>query len=389
MISTSVSAPSTTALPRVLVTLKEDLQNDPEARVKYGYFLDALIDRFPFVKTVNVSLPNVGRMLNTLLMFHPNPRQWNRRRRMNVLAFRERSKRATAQVARCRGQIDLILQIGVRYDARWKDISLPSVIYTDYTSRLSMRKPDSTPLPLVSSERAKWFALESGAFERASHICTRSKFVRASLIEDYGIQEEKVTAIGGGVNLRKLPEIDMCRQPGPPTVLFIGKNFYRKGGDLILEAFARVRREMPDARLLFLCLEPVPSHFSSEGVELIPPTWDRQQISNLYRRADVFVLPSRLETWGDVLLEAMAHCLPCVGVAGEAMEEIVENGVTGIVVGSNSVDELRDALLTLFKSGSLRAAMGAAGRKKVEEQFTWHRVVERLSESMRIVLSSD
>ncbi len=189
------------------------------------------------------------------------------------------------------------------------------------------------------------------------------------------------------MNLPQLPEIQP-RQPGPPTALFIGKNFYRKGGDLILQAFAHVRKEIPEARLLFLCLETIPSRFSIEGVEIVSPTWARKQISNLYRMADVFVLPSRLETWGDVLFEAMAHALPCVGVAGEAMEEIIENNITGFVVPSNSVDQLSDTLMTLFKSSSLREAMGAAGRKKVEAQFTWHKVVDRLSAVMQTVLEA-
>lgn len=90
-------------------------------------------------------------------------------------------------------------------------------------------------------------------------------------------------------------------------------------------------------------------------------------------------MPSRLETWGDVLLEAMAYGLPCIGVTGQSMTEIIRDGETGLLVPPEDVAALSESFIKLLKDGELRNRMGQAGRLLVENEFTWDQVVERLS----------
>jgi glycosyltransferase involved in cell wall biosynthesis len=115
-----------------------------------------------------------------------------------------------------------------------------------------------------------------------------------------------------------------------------------------------------------------------EGVELLPLTWDRAAIAALYQQANVFILPSRQETWGDVLLEAMAFGVPCIGVTGQAMEEIVRPDQTGLLVQPENVDALSRALTQLLVQPDLRRKMGEAAHKLVLDEYTWARVAERL-----------
>ena len=176
-----------------------------------------------------------------------------------------------------------------------------------------------------------------------------------------------------------LPKLTPKTNSKEPTILFIGKDFYRKGGDLVLRAFAQCRLQVPEARLLFLTGDRIPSDLPLEGVEIINPTWERSVIKALYRRADLFVLPSRLETWGDVLLEAMAYGLSCISVSGEAMEEIIDDGVTGKIVPPADIDALTHAMTSLLQDVNLRYQWGQAARRKVETQFTWDHVVDRLA----------
>ena len=72
--------------------------------------------------------------------------------------------------------------------------------------------------------------------------------VRKSLLEDYGLPAKHVTVIGGGVNLGTLPELTGRPSNRQPTALFIGLEFYRKGGDLVLKAFAQAHAVVPDAQ---------------------------------------------------------------------------------------------------------------------------------------------
>ncbi len=365
--------------PRVAGVLVGDIAHDPGARIKYGYFFEAIKRCFPLAGVYDATLRGLDRWINALLTAHPNRRRWRERFYKNGPAFRMRSERVAAYLQSLRGQVDLVLQVGVMFDARWSGFSLPSVIYTDYTARLSAQRPEAGRSPFTPQQQEQWIALEKQAFERAAHICSRGKFVRHSILADYGIAPDQVTAIGGGVNFATLPEVVARADNETPTALFIGKELYRKGGDLLLRAFAQARRQVPEARLVLVTGDSIPADLPLEGVEVISPTWDRTAIAALYRRADLFVLPSRLETWGDVLLEAMAYGLPCIGVTGDAMAEIIEDGATGLVVPPGDVEALTTALTQLLCNAQLRRRWGHAARRRLEAEYTWDHVAARLS----------
>ncbi len=365
--------------PRIVGVVAGDIVNESGARTKYGPLFKAVENTFPLVEVYNAALQGTTRLLNALMVIHPNRRRWQERFYQNVAAFRLRSQRVARHLRSLDGHADLVVQVGGLFDARWNDVPLPSIIYTDYTMCLSARKPEAGRSPLNAQQLKQWVTLERQAYQRALHICTRGQFVRTSIIEDYGIDPARVTAIGGGVNFERLPQLSARSMSRPPTALFIGIDFYRKGGDLLLQAFAEVRSQVPDARLLLVTGEDIPAALPREGVEVLKPTWDRSAIAALYQQADVFVLPSRLETWGDVLLEAMAYGLPCIGVAGEAMEEIIEHSTTGLIVPANDSKTLADALVRLLGDEQVRLQMGQAARQRLEREYTWDHVVARVA----------
>jgi glycosyltransferase involved in cell wall biosynthesis len=366
--------------PYVAGVVIGDIFRELSAQVKYGFFFEAIKQQLSLVSVYDATLRGKARLFNALLSFHPNRRQWRERFYKNLWAFGARSRHVAAYLKSVRDQVDVVLQVGVLFDACWGNTSLPNVIYTDYTAHLTAQKKGVGRSPFTARQRERWIALERQAFEHAAHICTRSELVRHSILTEYGIEPKKVTVVGGGVNFPKLPELKrQDEKDNAPTVLFIGKEFYRKGGDLLLRAFAQARAWAPEARLLLLTQDTINGNLPLEGVEVIKPTWDRAFIASLYRQADLFVLPSRLETWGDVLLEAMAYELPCIGVAGEAMEEIIQDGRNGLIVPPNNVEALANALIRLLNDARLRYEWGQAARQCVEKKYTWDRVAERVA----------
>ena len=366
--------------PQIVGVLVGDIHNDPGARIKYGSFFDVLADRLPLVEVYDASLRGWLRYWNALQTFRPNAHHWRERFYKNVPAFRLRSLQAHRHFRRCESKIDVIVQVGVLLNARWQKPSPPSVIYTDYTAQLAAQIPAAGRSPFSDPERQTWLALERQAFAQAGHICTRSQLVRDSIIHDYAIAPERVTVIGGGINFVPLPSPVEHGPKAQPTALFVGKELYRKGGDVLLRAFAEARQVVPEARLILLTAGPIPSDLPQAGVEMVRPTWDREVIADLYRRADLFVLPSRLETWGDVLLKAMGYGLPCIGVMGQAMEEIIEPDVTGWLVPAGDVGALAKALVCLFESADLRCRWGGRGRVQAETRYQWPDVVTRLED---------
>jgi glycosyltransferase involved in cell wall biosynthesis len=371
-------------LPRLFVTLIGDVKSEPFAQVKYGYLLRALEQKYS-ITTVDATLRGITRVYNALQVFTLDRKVWKERFYQNVPAFKLRSEKIARALKKQSSRVDLIFQIGVLYDACWENPNIPRVIYTDYTSILSSRKPDLGRSPQRANELGEWIALEKQAFQQSAHIFTRSDYVRDSVINDYQIPAGQVTAVGGGVNIDPLPEISPHQGTTPPTALFIGKDFYRKGGDILLRAFAEIRRQMPEARLLMVTDGPIPEGLELNNVEIIPPTWDRSVILSLYRQADCFVLPSRLETWGDVLLEAMSYGLPCIGVTGEGMSDIIEDQSTGLLIPPEDEGALSGALLQILSDSELRHQFSKAARQRVECQFTWDQVVARISPIMQMI----
>jgi glycosyltransferase involved in cell wall biosynthesis len=363
--------------PRIFAALVGDVRREPGARVKYGFLLEALQKRFQLAAVFDATLRGAPRLLNALRVFHFDRRRWKERFYQNVPAFKARSRKAARALRREKDRVNVVFQISTLFNACCEDAKTPALIYTDYTARLSAKKPDGGRAPYDGAQHQAWVDLERQTFERAAHIFTRARFVRDNIVSEYGIDPRRVSVVGGGVNLPALPELNSGRLFSP-TVLFIGKDFYRKGGDILLRAFAAARERVPEAALLLVTADPVPESAPLAGVEVIPATWDRERIQSFYHRASIFVLPSRLETWGDVLLEAMSYGLACIGVQGDAMEEIIDDGETGLIVPAQDEAALASALIRLLAEPSLCRTLGSAARRQVETRFTWDRVVEKM-----------
>ena len=365
--------------PRLLIVMDGDIHNDPEMTIKYQPFINALGRRFPIAGVRDAGLHGLQRVLNAARVWHPDLKKWKARTVKNIPAFIARSKNAADWVRSMQGRADVVIQLGVMFDPGAAGIHLPKLIYSDYTARLSAARPDAGRSPLTGDDLQRWFELEGKSLRQAAHVCVRSQLVRDSLVDDYGIAHDQVCVIGGGVNMEELPEPGSGTENEDPVILFIGLDFYRKGGDLVLRAFASARAAVPNARLVVVTRSALPPGMPLEGVTLLPPVWEREEFLQLYRQADIFVLPSRLETWGDVLLEAMSYGLPCIGVTGQPMAEIIRDGGTGLLVPPEDAAALAEAFGKLLKDRSLRTQMGLAGRTLVGNEFTWEKVVDRLA----------
>ena len=369
-------------MPRLVGTLVGDIRHEAPAQTKYGLLFQALEQHWQQpVPMVDATLRGWRRAVNGLMVFHPHLPTWKERFYQNIPAFVSRSQYVGHRMAALhkQGLADVALQVGVTFDATWGNHGVPVIVYTDFTTHMAIQNPEAGRSPFTAEQGQRLVQLETQAYTRAAHIFTRSDLVRESLLADYGLPEGKITAVGGGVNFAPLPTPNETRSSGRPTALFIGKDFYRKGGDLLLQAFAQAREHIPNSRLIMVTQGPIPADLPLDGVEIVAPTWDREVIYNLYREADLFVLPSRLETWGDVLLEAMAYGLPCIGATRQAMGEIISHGETGLVVPPGDGYALYSALLWLMINPWLRTKWGYAGRARLEDHFTWPHVVAKMA----------
>lgn len=359
---------------RVLGMLDGNIHDQSDsARIKYGQLFSALADRCELVDVCDVDLYGLDRLQGVARAFRWPKRRWREAYRKNPWTFERRSRLARAAAARNRQRADVIFQHGALFSSEGGASGLPVVLYADFTYRLAQREdPWRTPqMPPAESER--WNSLEQQVFLSAAYVLTRSEYTRRSMIADYGVDPERVAAVGGGINFDRLPEA--APLPDVPRILFIGMNFERKGGEQLVAAFARARERVPEAELWMVTGK---EDVAGPGIRRIPPTSDREEIKRLYRSASVFAMPSRCETWGDVFLEAMAYGLPCVGTTNDAMPEIIQHGQTGYCAAPDDVAGLADHLERLLRDAALRRGMGQQGRERVLTTYTWDHVVGRM-----------
>jgi phosphatidyl-myo-inositol dimannoside synthase len=117
---------------------------------------------------------------------------------------------------------------------------------------------------------------------------------------------------------------------------------------------------------------------AARGRVLFVGSLEGEQLKRYYQRADVFVMPSRQEGFGLVFLEAMALGKPVVGGNCGGTPEVVRDGVTGFLVDPDDTGMLATRVLQLLQDEALRREMGKAGRRRVEDCYTFERFSERL-----------
>jgi alpha-maltose-1-phosphate synthase len=250
--------------------------------------------------------------------------------------------------------------------------------YHDGSLVTYLRRPD---LALDRRSRAVRRALdyECRLHDRTDLIFAMSEWLARAFVDEYGQAPEKVVTVGAGPGLDEVPhEVD--RDYSRPRYLFVGKEFVRKGGPQLLQAFAEVREWRPDAELAIVGPDHPPSdqagvRFFGRLSRVVPA--GAEALDRAFREATVFVMPSVYEPFGIAFLEAMAFGLPCVGSATCAMPEIIEDEVTGYVVPPGDVQSLAARMLDLADRERARR-MGGAGRRRMLERYTWAGVSSRI-----------
>jgi len=261
-------------------------------------------------------------------------------------------------------------------------------------SALSMLGGTPTP-PLVMSRRVD-FHIRKNALSRwkynqvACFICA-SDAIRQMLVQD-GVPPGRTAVVHDGVSISRLDALPAASiheafwlPHQAPVVANVAALVPHKGQRHLVEAAARVVRQLPDARFVIFgegelkeTLErQIASHHLEKHVLL---AGFRPDVISLCKTIDLFVMSSVTEGLGSALLDAMACGKAIVGTDAGGIPEAVVHGETGLIVPARNDQALADAIVTLLGDPAARARLGAAGRRRVEEHFSAERLVRGVLE---------
>jgi alpha-maltose-1-phosphate synthase len=298
--------------------------------------------------------------------------RWN-----TPFAFDAHSRRAGEGLRALPEAPDLVLQNGALF-APGVPAPYPYALLVDHTRALAMRSPPvpRAGLPPPVDYGPAWHTREAEVYRRARVIAAFSENVARSLVADYRVEAERIRVVGAGANVfpETAPRCDDGR-----TIVFLGKDFRRKGGTVLLEAFELVRRRVPRARLL-VAGPPAPPPLPERVFYLGDVAF--AELPALLAQTSAVALPTLREPFGLALLDAMACAVPVVATRVEAVPEIVEDGATGLLVPPADPVALADALVALLSDPARARELGRRGRERVAERFLWRHAAARLDRAL-------
>lgn len=255
-------------------------------------------------------------------------------------------------------------------------------VYDMAPSQLARAGPawaSSFGFPNATQGQLDWVSRRQSAACRSAHACcVASRWAADALVRDHGIDASRVHVIGYGRNA-VVPE-PPDRDWSIPRFLFVGRDFERKNGAAVVRAFGRVRRSVPHAQLDVVGDHPALAEEGVTGhgrIDVHEPA-GRQKLESLFANATVFVLPSFIEPFGIVYVEAATAGIASIATSIGGTADSVGDG--GVLVDPHDDDAIYRAMLELCDADHARA-LGAIARRRAEA-FTWSAVGQRVLRSL-------
>ncbi len=237
----------------------------------------------------------------------------------------------------------------------------------------------------------QFLALERRCYERASAFVAwgPSSLAQAEKAYSSELPRSRVGFVPHGISDRRSPDPLVLSER--VNVLFVGRLESRKGADTFLEAVALLLPELPDVTFTLVGRDDIVNENRRtyrEEFELATDADKRkgrvffrgvvpdEELDRYYAGCDVFVAPSRHESFGLILLEAMREAKPVIAGEVGGMREVVEHEGNGLLVPAGDAQALAEAIERLVESPSLRARYGRRSRELFVEKFTSERMAE-------------
>lgn len=217
-------------------------------------------------------------------------------------------------------------------------------------------------------------------YNTCSGIFFMGKWQCEYLKDRYPELSRKIIHTGAGANI-DVDDIDLYRPKSGSKILFVGRDYIRKGGLDVIKAFKILKPHRPDLELHFA------GPHKSPVTEDIPGFYfhgdaPRKKVQELMNECDLFCMPSYFEAYGLVFVEALSHGLPCIGRNRCEMPYFIETGVTGELVETDAIEELAQKIDMILSDVSYRNNVLERNNYYIDE-YSWEGVAMRMARHIK------
>jgi glycosyltransferase involved in cell wall biosynthesis len=268
----------------------------------------------------------------------------------------------------------------------------PPVAVRVSTTAAQLRTTNAGSIHWIDRRIEAW---ETATVRHADRVLTHSASHRAIIAKQFGLSAEHIPIIPHGIPMppivTRAPRADRCQ------ILYVGRLEHRKGIDLLIEALPALLGAVPYATVTLVGADHDRYWEIHWREKASPGLRERVHFAGVvdaaalvahYQAADLFVAPSRYESFGLIFVEAMAHALPVVALRAPGAIDLIEDGTTGLLAPPGDVAGLAAALIQVATDPSLRQRLGSAARRTVEERYSIAALATASTAFYREMLSS-
>jgi glycosyltransferase involved in cell wall biosynthesis len=246
--------------------------------------------------------------------------------------------------------------------------------------------------PIQLLKRLNFYLLRT-ALIKADFLFTYSNFSKR-LVKDgiHGEYNKEIKIISPGVD-QSWFNVDVKKKEKTLNLLYFGRLEYEKGIDIMLNSFAKVLPKFPSIKLHIIgegnYMDISKRYCNKLGIigNVIFYGWkEMNDIQKIMSNCDLCILPSRIESFGLTIAEAMAAGIPVISTKAGAIPEILKNGVTGTMVASEDIEELTEAIIYALENKSEIQNRAKAARKLIKKEFSWDVSVKKFIEVYKSLL---
>ena len=217
-------------------------------------------------------------------------------------------------------------------------------------------------------------------YQHCAGIFTMGQWLADFLHVECGIPVEKIHVVGAGVGI----PVELCNDliKTGNKILFVGKDFERKGGKLVVEAFQILRKNYrPDAELYIAGPVHNPIEKEIPGIHFVG-NLSRNEVTKYYRMCDIFCMPSYFEAYGIAFCEALVYGLPCIARNKYAMPEIIRDREEGYLIDNDDASDLAYKMQCLLEDEQILQNVRSR-QEFYQRKYSWEYVVNQMEQVIK------